>query len=150
MLSTFSYAWTSDCWCEERHINLTSPGYEKSYDTEQQAWVWAGWAPQIHTQQLQILTLVSPIKSYSNSLYTTKPSKQAQSHHNVIVLTMDLFLPRPANNGENQPMTNLKPRSQSISQWKIEICAKWNWQNLPVKKLKYAPKDHFSAQIYVI
>jgi len=69
--------WTADVTADV-NINPINPGYGKSCDTVQQKWEQAGSAPQNHNQHVQTQELVSPIKSFSNTLNTTtKPSKQA-------------------------------------------------------------------------
>ena len=48
---------------------------------------------------------------FSNSLYAAaKPSKKVKCHPDAVDLVMDLLQSRPANTGENEPITNFKPR----------------------------------------
>jgi len=65
------------------------------------------------------------MKSFFNSLYTiTKPQKKLKATHNAFIWRWICFYPaRPENTDENQPITNLKPRtfaSTSVTSKKVK------------------------------
>jgi len=74
LINIASHVWPLDCWRKEININPTSPGYEKSCNTVQQKWEYRRLSsPNSHSHP-HTQALVSPIKSFSNLLYATKPS----------------------------------------------------------------------------
>jgi len=56
---------TLDCCFEEKKLVQVM---KRSCGTVQQTWGQVGWAPQIPNHYLETQALVSPIKSFSNSL----------------------------------------------------------------------------------
>jgi len=97
---------------------------EQRCDTVQKHWGEVGLEPQVLSHYLQTQALVSPIKLFSNLLYTTKnPS-------NTVDLPMDLLSSRPGNKCENRPITNFKSRVSANT-------------TVTSKKLKFPPEPCF-------
>ena len=86
------------------------------------------WYPQMHTQYLQTHAVVSPIKSFSNAFCTMKSSQTSwKPYPNAIDLARDLLLSRQAKTGENQSITNWKPRisaNTTVISEKVKIFAR--------------------------
>jgi len=75
------------------------------------------------------------MKSFFNSLYTiTKCQKKLKATPNAVDLAMDLLLSSQARTQENQPITNLTPRTFANT-------------TVTGKKVKDSPEDYFFAQI---
>jgi len=80
-----------------------------------------------------------PMKSFFNSLYTiTKPQKKLKATPMLLILRwICLCRVRPENTEENQPITNLNPRTFANT-------------TDTGKNVKDSPEDCFFAQIYIM
>jgi len=75
--------------------------------------VEASWAPQIHNQYPQSQALVSSWGHFSiHCILLRSPRKSAKPRPLLLIWRWICFYPaRPENTDENQPITNLKPRT---------------------------------------
>ena len=136
--SLASYIWILDCWCQEKNINPINPGYKKDVTLFKKS-----RGRRDETLNSQTIPTNSSSSFHDKVIfqfivyyYEPSPSK-LKANLNVVDLAMDLLLSRPTSTGENQPITNLNRQFQPTPQ-------------LPPKRLKFTPKDCFSAQIFLI
>jgi len=103
---TFFHIWLL-MW--RKNINPTRPGYQEMWHRSAQV----GWAPQIHNQHLQSQALVSPWSHFSiYCIQLRSPWTSSKPPPMLLIWRWVYFYPaRPENTEENQPTTNLKPRT---------------------------------------